>query len=199
MMSLLAESTKLRPAQWLILSGTLLAVATATDGVMGFLVLEAYTDRIFGISWLLILSGVALLFARYFAERKDNDDLAKIVHECNARQYTILDHHPRSFYETDHDGRVTFVNKAYVTQTGRAVSELEGAGWAITIHPKDRDRVMTEWTHAQKAQRRFESGYILVSSTGRESHVYNSAAPMTISGPPFGWTGQVKEIEDEFN
>lgn len=201
--TLLGKMQSLKQGQWLVLLGVL--VVFAASGVdLGIIpvVADAYTTHLFYLGDLLVVAGVALMTHRHFREHPDvphvvpeTEDTVQMVQVLGIRHHTLLDHHPRSFYETDSAGALVFVNREYARITERAVSELKGNNWAVTVHPDDRNRVMQEWRNAIKYHRRFECEYTLVSSSGEEILVRNLAAPMSIGEQPFGWMGNVESIE----
>lgn len=196
--TILTKMQHLRQGQWLVLIGVLVMLASASSEFAGISLLKEYADRIFNTGLAIIIGGVSLMIISHKSKKGFSlDTLTNSMLEYNERQYTILDQHPRSFYETDSTGRVTYVNKAYVSLTGRAVSEIEGSNWALTVHPDDRRRVMSEWASSIENHRRFETEYVLVRHDGDERVVRNQASPMEIDGPPFGWIGLVEELEDD--
>lgn len=192
--TILTKMHSLTKGQWLVIVGVAVVVLSSSEEVSGISILSQHIDRVFMLGYFLVLTGLFHVFMRNNQQDKViRPDLERIVRECDERQKAILDHHPRSFYETDDTGDINFVNKAYVSLAGRAVSEIEGSNWAITVHPDDRPRVMNEWRNATTHRRRFESEYILLENDGEEIPVRNIASPM--GKPPFGWIGIVEELE----
>ena len=105
-----------------------------------------------------------------------------------------MDLHDRAIYETADDGDVVYVNKNYLNLADRVPCELKGTNWMVSIHPKDRDRVMRDWNNAIDGHRRFESDYTLLREDGDTHLVHNAASPLVIQGVPFGWLGVVDVI-----
>lgn len=195
--TILSKMQNLNKGQWLVLIGIAVAVLSSSEDLSGVSIVSEYIDRIYCLGLVLVLTGLVHIFTNQKEQPQPQMNCPSVldrVKECEERQRAILDHHPRSFYETDDTGDITFVNKAYVSITGRAVSEIEGSNWAVTVHPDDRQRVMTEWRNATRHKRRFESEYIMIDDDGEEFPVRNVASPM--GKPPFGWVGIVEELEE---
>ena len=63
--------------------------------------------------------------------------------------------HVRLQYQMNHtptfeiaaDGKVTWVNRAYVEEYGMGLEDISGNKWLSSIHPDDRERVMREYGH----------------------------------------------------
>lgn len=195
--TILTKMQNLNKGQWLVLIGIAVAVLSSSGDISGISILTEHIDRIYCLGLIIVLTGLIHIFtnANLLQSQQTTTcpSVLNRVKQCEERQRAILDHHPRSFYETDSNGDICFVNKAYVTLSGRAVSEIEGSNWAITVHPDDRHRVMNEWRNATKHNRRFETEYTLLANDGDEFPVRNVASPM--GRPPFGWVGIVEELE----
>ena len=69
--------------------------------------------------------------------------------------------HVRLSYQMNHtptfevaaDGKVTWINRAYVEAFGLSLEDISGNKWLSAIHPDDRDRVVREWNHVVHDQR----------------------------------------------
>jgi PAS domain S-box-containing protein len=192
--TILTKMQNLNKGQWLVLIGIAVSVLSSSGDISGISILDEHIDRIYCLGLIVVLTGLVYIFTTSNPTQTTNcPSVLQVVRECEERQKAILDHHPRSFYETNDSGDICFVNKAYVSLAGRAVSEIEGSNWAITVHPDDRQRVMGEWRNAIKHHRRFETEYTLLGNDGSEFLVRNVASPM--GKPPFGWVGIVEELE----
>jgi PAS domain S-box-containing protein len=58
---------------------------------------------------------------------------------------TIIDAIPTLVWSARPDGYVEFVNRPWLDYTGLSVSQALAWGWAVAIHPNDRDRVVDYW------------------------------------------------------
>lgn len=60
---------------------------------------------------------------------------------------SLTEHAPVGIYVTDAEGNVLLVNQNWLDFTGLENEENAlGGGWAQTLHPDDRERVMREWS-----------------------------------------------------
>jgi len=50
-------------------------------------------------------------------------------------------------FEIAADGKVTWINRAYVEEFGLGLDDISGNKWLSQIHPDDRERVMREYNH----------------------------------------------------
>lgn len=56
-------------------------------------------------------------------------------------------------FEVAADGRVTWVNRAYIEEYGLGLEDISGNKWVAQIHPDDRERVIREWAHIVEDKR----------------------------------------------
>jgi PAS domain S-box-containing protein len=54
---------------------------------------------------------------------------------------------PTPTFEIATDGKVVWVNRAYIEEYGLGIDDISGNKWLSTIHPDDRERVMREYNH----------------------------------------------------
>ena len=52
---------------------------------------------------------------------------------------------PAGIFQTDTEGACNYVNKRWSEYAGLSYEEAMGYGWADTIHPDDKDRILVEW------------------------------------------------------
>jgi PAS domain S-box-containing protein len=52
---------------------------------------------------------------------------------------------PAGIFQTDTEGACNYVNKRWLEYAGLSYEEAMGYGWADTIHPDDKDRILVEW------------------------------------------------------
>jgi two-component system cell cycle sensor histidine kinase/response regulator CckA len=85
--------------------------------------------------------------------------------KCEARQRTLCDFSPFGIVEIDHQGNCLYSNPRWTILSGRGAEENLGTGWAVAIHPEDRDALATLWQRTAR-----EKGEL-----SRESRVQNAA------------------------
>ncbi|WP_040282142.1 PAS domain S-box protein [Psychroserpens damuponensis] len=52
---------------------------------------------------------------------------------------------PAGIFQTDKNGSCSYVNESWSAYADLTFDEAMGYGWAATIHPDDKDRIMLEW------------------------------------------------------
>jgi len=82
---------------------------------------------------------------------------------------------------TDNKGNVTHINREFSRVTGRAADEFLGTNWVNVIHPKDRTRIIAEWTNAVKYDRDYEGEFSILDSNDREIRVESRAKKLNSS------------------
>jgi PAS domain S-box-containing protein len=191
---LLSQSQKLAADRWLIIAGMLLSLAAANKEMIGVDASPALVAILFTTGLVIVCTGLILLVFRLRTDTRRAKQQVSMLEELNSRQYAVLEHHPYGVYESDADGALVYVNTKYVRMTGRAPSELKGSGWALTVSPDDRRRVLSDWQYATRGGRSVESKYNLVHTSGDQWPVSNHAAPMTVKGEVVGYIGTVKVL-----
>lgn len=63
---------------------------------------------------------------------------------------------PVGMFETNAEGLVMFVSRAFTIWTGRPADEMLGEGWVAMVHPQDRADVQSAWNDAVIQRRFFE-------------------------------------------
>ncbi|MES2020724.1 MAG: PAS domain S-box protein [Pseudomonadota bacterium] len=67
---------------------------------------------------------------------------------------TLADLSPAGIFRTDTEGRITYVNRAWMEFAGLSYEQSMGYGWSKAIHPDDLPRVSKTWNEAvQGAQK----------------------------------------------
>lgn len=90
--------------------------------------------------------------------------------------------------ETDKLGNVVWVNRTMVRHLGRLPGELYGNGWLNIFHPKDRDRVRTEWQEVIEEGRDLEvDAKILTAGRKAMDVIIRSYLMHDVKGVVLGW------------
>lgn len=100
-------------------------------------------------------------------------------------------------FETDANGRCSYINPAYSKLTGLAIEEAMGEGWKLGVHPEDRDRVVAEWEVAVGEHHKETSVVYRVQNliTGVVTHVKGVAAPLhDAQQNVVGWVGMIDPL-----
>ena len=103
----------------------------------------------------------------------------------------------RGCFETDSQGRRTYVSIGYSRLVGQPASESLGTSWIHSVHPEDRERVLEEWNASVAGERSFDMTYRKING----DHVFwvnTRATPVRdANGKITGWFGVVIVVEGE--
>lgn len=85
---------------------------------------------------------LALSLAEYFASRTDELEKAKADAEVSNR---LISESPIPIVVTDHDGRLTYANSAYLSMLGCEIDDALGAGWSDFVELSRREATIRHW------------------------------------------------------
>jgi two-component system sensor histidine kinase/response regulator len=101
---------------------------------------------------------------------------------------------PIGIFETDADGRVTYVNARWAEIAGMTPEEALGDGWKRAIHPEDQPGVFEEWSAAVRDVREAAREVRMLTPGGEVRWVSTLTKPLTSDGGKV--TGHVGTTED---
>lgn len=96
-------------------------------------------------------------------------------------------------FEADMNGGFIYANRKLCELTGYFPDQHLGAGWVMTVHPDDRDRVFEEWRSAAEFKREFMSTFRFQRLDGTSIVVECHSVPMKDhTGKIIGFCGHVQ-------
>jgi PAS domain S-box-containing protein len=123
------------------------------------------------------------------------DAVDRIEHKqdfLSVRMQTHLHTNSKAIFETDENGLVTYVNRAYTRMTGLSAHEVQREGWVNVIQPTHRERITGLWFKAVASRRDFDEIVPFVKPDGTE---YNGHATAYVirndAGKMLGHIGEV--------
>ena len=120
-------------------------------------------------------------------------DRALAASEAKSRALAELA--PVGLFRTDAQGACIYVNEHWQKITGLDAAAASGEGWASTLHPADRARVLAEWQAASAAGQTFSSEYRFLKPTGEVMWALGRAsAEIGPDGRVIGHVGTVTDI-----
>ncbi len=126
------------------------------------------------------------------------------VIESERRYHALARIAPVGIFRTDVLGNCIYTNERWNQIAGMSSEQAMGEGWAMALHPEDRERVFTDWYQASKAQVPFYTECRFQRPDGHISALLVQAtAEQDASGDVVGYVGTVtdisvqKNIEDE--
>ncbi len=136
----------------------------------------------------------AIVLGARVAARADRNLAAAADRE---RLQYLLDGTPVGIFETDPDGRRTYVNARWRELTG-STGDVRGAAWTDVLHPDDRERVATEWAAAIARGEPYAGRYRYLLPDGSIRWV--DTATTGISNPDGStsrWLGSVTDVTEQ--
>jgi diguanylate cyclase (GGDEF)-like protein/PAS domain S-box-containing protein len=112
------------------------------------------------------------------------------------RLHTITETVPVGIFMTDPEGNCLYTNPAYQRITGMSFEETLGDGWAMAMHPDDREKVMESWSLAAQCGVLFESEQRFVHKDGRTLHTRMRARQILDGETLLGYVATVEDITE---
>jgi PAS domain S-box-containing protein len=111
--------------------------------------------------------------------------------------HTIARVSPVGLFRTDSEGRYVYVNEYWSEITGLSPGEAYGEGWAKTLHPEDKERVLNEWHQAAQLDLPFESEFRFQHLNGAIRWVMGKAiAERGVQAERLGYVGTITDITE---
>jgi PAS domain S-box-containing protein len=119
------------------------------------------------------------------------------LRESEERFRNMADTAPVMIWVTGPDGLCTFVNRTWLNFTGRTLEEELGMGWAVCVHPDDRQRHHEAFRSAFDARQTFQVESRWRRADGEYRLVLCTGVPRFASGGNFaGYIGSKIDITD---
>jgi len=121
---------------------------------------------------------------------------ASALLESEYRYYTLAKILPVGVFRADASGDYLYVNQQFLEMAGLSAPAALGEGWAQSLHPDDRDRVLSLWYRAVQDQLSFKSEYRFCCDD-RTTWVFSQAVrEIGNSGEFLGYIGTLTDITD---
>jgi len=118
----------------------------------------------------------------------------KKISENESFYQEINESAPFGLFVSDTAGDCIYANGAYLRLTGLAAAEIFGTGWALTIHPDDRLRVLGAFHSATGNKTPFSCEYRILMPDGSPANILLRAAPIYRDARVTGFVGAVEDI-----
>ena len=110
---------------------------------------------------------------------------------------TLLENFPAFIWRAGLDAKCNYLNKTWLTFTGRSLEEELGDGWTESVHPEDRDRCLSTYLKAFESKQAFEMEYRLRRYDGEYRWVVDVGNPFRDLEDKFaGYIGSCYDISD---
>ncbi|MGG6240583.1 PAS domain S-box protein [Nodosilinea sp. AN01ver1] len=128
-------------------------------------------------------------------------ELSQTVADLQAsQQYNrdLTEAMPQMVWTADSTGAVTYWNRAWYEYTGLNEAESLGIAGVSTVHPQERDRVLSQWSHAVSQGQSFEMEYRLRHREGDYRWFICRATPnRDRQAQVTGWIGTITDIDQQ--
>lgn len=121
---------------------------------------------------------------------------AELALYASERRYSTLSElAPVGIFRSDSQGNCIYVNQKWCQITGLTPEQALGTGWISSLHPEDRQRVITQWNYCLSHQTLFSSEYRFQDLQGEITWVVGQAiAETTPKGEIIGYIGTLTDI-----
>jgi PAS domain S-box-containing protein len=125
--------------------------------------------------------------------------MEQAIRERERRFRTLTQLAPVGIFQTDAEGKGTFMNERCSEIVGLRSEEAMGKRWTRAIHPEDRDEVMEAWRRATAAVESFDREFRFVPPDGAVRWVLTNAVPLKDEdGTGVGYLGTVLDVTDRW-
>ncbi len=187
------------------LNETKLVVVATLDVSEEFAFIDAQQDHalreaiIFSASSVafvaLVGGGLSFMVSRTLTNRKRAEEALR---DSELRYRTLANLSPVGIFRNDREGRNVYGNRRTEEILGAPSSTMSGAGWATSLHPDDRDRVLSELEEARRRGRDFQSEYRFVRPDGTAVWVLGQVTSEQNSrGEIIGYVGTITDISEQ--
>ncbi len=129
-----------------------------------------------------------------------NKQQERALRAKQAELTAAYDASPLGLFQTDPDGRCTYVNKRYEVLSGMFAADALGNGWIQAIHTQDRIKVFRAWRQSSipgaeaGARENSQMTYRFVHPDGRIVWASVKTAAIVVDGRVQGYSGTVDDI-----
>ena len=117
--------------------------------------------------------------------------------ESKEQYQTLTKFSPVGIFRTDAKGNCLYVNERWCLSAGINRESALGKGWANSLHPEDRERILNIWQQALTQKIIFEAEFRMIHSDGRVFWVLSQALPeIATDGSIIGYVGSVTNITE---
>lgn len=121
------------------------------------------------------------------AELKTSEERFRLLSACS----------PVGIFLTDVEGQCTYTNPRFQSICGLKLEDCLGEGWLHSVHPEDRDSVMTDWLVWTQTNDEYSREFRCQTADGVVRQIHVRASPMfSDQGKLMGHVGTLEDITD---
>lgn len=121
---------------------------------------------------------------------------ASALLESEYRYYTLAKILPVGIFRADAVGDCLYVNERFLEMAGLTAPNALGEGWAQSLHPEDRDRVLSQWYRAVTDKLPCKLEYRFCNGDLTTWVFYQAVPEIDNSGEILGYLGTLTDISD---
>jgi PAS domain S-box-containing protein len=133
------------------------------------------------------------VLTRDITERRRQEEALR---ESEVRFRSLAESSSVGIWRNAPGGECIYLNRRACELIDLPVEQALGHGWARTLHPDDRARVLQEWQAFAGGGAHFRSEYRFLHRDGRVIHVIGEATPERVEGKVIGFVGTLTDITD---
>ena len=141
-----------------------------------------------------VIEGVVITFVDITDRRKAEMELQK----SNERYRRVGELIPFGVWISLADGGVTYFSESFLDMLGMTMDECKGFGWAVKLHPDDKDKTLSDWKRCLDTGAHWQYRYRLRDKHGNYRTILSRGVPMrNDKGEVTSWAGINMDISDE--
>jgi diguanylate cyclase (GGDEF)-like protein/PAS domain S-box-containing protein len=157
---------------------------------------ELYAEHI-TISTLRDEEGEVIHYVGLFSDISERKRIELVLADKERHLSMLISTSPVGVFETDPDGKCTYVNERWSEITGLPFEAAKADGWVISLHPEDKEKVFAEWVSVVTEQRPFHMEYRFQHTDGNIFWVLGqSRDSRSVSGELLGYIGTITDITE---
>jgi PAS domain S-box-containing protein len=121
---------------------------------------------------------------------------ASALLESEYRYYTLVKILPVGIFRADPAGDCLYVNQRFLEMAGLTVATALGEGWAQSLHPEDRSRVLSQWYRAVTDKLPCKLEYRFCNGDSITWVFWQAVPEIAKSGEVVGYLGTLTDISD---
>ena len=131
---------------------------------------------------------------RDITEKKKSNDNLQLSEQRYQRLTNIS---PVGIFNTDVEGKTTYVNPRWCEISGLSFEDALDYGWLNAVHPEDREKLIDSWEKSVKSLSDSIIDYRFLRNDGSIAWVMGKAVPETnLSGEIIGYIGTIIDITE---
>jgi two-component system, chemotaxis family, CheB/CheR fusion protein len=119
--------------------------------------------------------------------------------ESEKRFHTLSDQAPVMIWMSDADENCNYLNKTWLSFTGKSTEEEIGKGWFRGIHPGDLENFLEIYDHAYDDRKAFKTDYRFRRHDGEYRWIMAHGVPRYSANEFIGFIGTCIDITDRIN